>query len=130
RSTRSGEREIAHAKIVAARRFAPVEPAVYRGHLEQRQILGEARRDVRERHIRRGLRELAGRKRDPEAQRALAAAHVDRVIDPGAPGGEVGRAERGVHAPVPARWMLDAATLERGAHFQAGPELARRTRGE
>ncbi len=130
RRARPRERQAAHAEIVAAGGFAPVHAAAHVGDLQHRQVARQARADVQQRHVRRGLGDPARGECGPQAQRAVAAAHVDRVVHPGAPAGEIGRAELGIDAPAPVRQLPHARAGEPRAHFQPGPELARRARRE
>jgi hypothetical protein len=128
RRTRPRERQAAHAEIVAARGLAPVDPAAHVRDLEHRQVARQARADIGERDVGGGLGDPARGERGPQAQRAVAAAHVERIIHPGAPAGEIGRSQLGIDAAAPVGELPHARAGEPRAHLQPGPELARRAR--
>jgi hypothetical protein len=122
------ERELARAEFVAALGLAAMQAPAYEATSSTGTSFCEPPDDARQREVGGRAPHLAADQRSPHAHRAVAARHVDRVVEPRAPAGEVGRAELGEHAPAPGLDLAHRCAGELGAHFERGAERSGRPR--
>ncbi len=114
--------ELARRQPIAVGEQLGVQAAADRRELERRQLFAQRRHDVGERHVGGRLAQRAVLDLAPEAQRALAAPQVDRVIEPRPPCREIGVAELGVELAVPAADLRRALPGELRAQLDGPAE--------
>ena len=116
------EGELLGGELVAVGQEPCLQAAGEAAELEQWQILAEPGAHRGERDVRRHLAQRAALDGGPEPQRALSALEHDRVVEPGAPGGEVGLAELGIGAAAPVRGLREARAFELRAKLERRAE--------
>ncbi len=139
-AVRRHQRELARERLVddvgdavqvdqlESRRLLGTELPAHRPHLERRQLGREAAGDVVERDAGGELGERAVGEPEPEPERAAAAPHLERVVDPRLPDREVHVVEGGVDPAVPALELGHGPPDEVAANLDRCAQLARRLR--
>ena len=81
--------------------LACANPALHVGQLQRGQIRAQTHQRLVERNVGGEVGQALGIKPGPGAQTADAAANVGRVIDPGAPGGQIDAGQIGIDLATP-----------------------------
>jgi hypothetical protein len=108
------------------RREACADTAGQVVYLELRQVFRQAQTDVVEREVSRQLLQAAVGKVRPGAHATAAMRQGERVIQPGAPGRQVGRVDLGEGLPRPRGEVFESATTKVPAQIEFRRQSGRR----
>ena len=110
--------------------FARAQTPGEGGQFEHRQIAAQAHRRAGQTDVGGKAVEVHALKANPGAQGTGAALDVGRVIDPGAPGGQINLAQIRVKLAVPVAQVVERGAVQIGAQIERGGERARWRAGE
>ena len=122
------QRDLPAADFVAAARALRRQPPLHRAHRQQGQLGRKTRADTAQRDVGSDLLQAFVGKTQPQPQAALSVLNLQRIVEPGAPGREVGVGEFGIEPAVPGLQLLERPALQIAAQVERGGELARRLR--
>ena len=130
RPVRVLEAQLASAELESIRGVAPGQPPLQVRQLEQRELRPELGHDIGQRNVGGDAAHLALDQRCPHSHRTFAVPHIDRVVEPRPPRGEVGVADFGKQAAVPCARLRDRAAHQLRPDLYRSAELAGRARRE